>query len=179
MSVNELFEKARTGDNSAEEQLFQTLSVRFRAFVAQKVRDSDDCGDIVQNAILTISKEYKEIEIRISFSAWAYKVLQNRLLKYFDSTKRVAQHKNALLDRLPRSSSFNPDPTLEASLIKCLHKISKTNQTYARIINLHYQGFHTEDVCKKLQISPNHSYVILSRARSMLKLCLEKGDIEA
>lgn len=55
LSVNNLFEMVRVDDRDADKQLFQTLSVRFRAFVIQKVRDSDDCGDIVQNAILTIS----------------------------------------------------------------------------------------------------------------------------
>ncbi len=178
LTINELYENARTGNKSSEEQLFQTLSVRFRALVVQKVKDYDDCNDIVQNAIVAISKEYREIEITTSFSAWAYKVLQNRILKYFNSNQRKTSNEESLLQFYVPPGNFKPDPTLESRLVGCLKKISQAGLKYARILNLFYQGYSTEDVCAKLDIVPNHSYVILSRARSMLRLCLDKGEIK-
>jgi RNA polymerase sigma-70 factor (ECF subfamily) len=177
LSINELYEIARSGDKSAEEELFRTLSVRFRALAVQKVRDYDDCNDVVQNAVLAISREYKEIDIKTSFSAWAYKVLQNRILKYFNTNRRKTVNEESLSKFFVPPDTFKPDPTLESRLISCLKKISGVDIKYARILNLFYQGFSTRDVCLKLKIVPNHSYVILSRARSMLKLCLESGDI--
>jgi RNA polymerase sigma-70 factor (ECF subfamily) len=140
LSINNLYEKARTGDKSAENELFRTLSVRFRAFTGQRIGDYDDCNDIVQNAILTISKEYKEMDFTVSFSAWAYKVLKNRMLKYFDSRKRSANI-DSLSNDMQSPSNFRPDPDLEVILIRCLKKISQTNLKYARIVNLYYQGY--------------------------------------
>lgn len=178
MNINELYEMARTGDRAAEEKLFHTLSVRFRALAVQKVRDKDDCDDIVQNAVLTISQEYKVIEFRTSFSAWAYKVLQNRILKHFNIGQRKIHHQENLSRFFERPADFEPDPTLESRLVNCLQKISKVDTRYARVLNFFYQGYSTDDVCEKLAITANNSYVILSRARSMLKLCLEVGEIE-
>jgi len=177
LDINELYEMARTGDKAAEEKLFHTLSVRFRSLTVQKVRDKDDCDDIVQNAVLTISQEYKAIEIRTSFSAWAYKVLQNRILKHYNIGQRKIHNEENLSRFFEAPSNFEPDPTLESRLIDCLQKISKVGSRYARVLNLFYQGYSTEDVCRKLEISSNNSYVVLSRARSMLKLCLEVGEI--
>jgi len=178
LTINELYEMARTGEKAAEEKLFQTLSVRFRALTIQKVREKDDCDDIVQNAILTISQEYKSIEIRTSFAAWAYKVLQNRILKHYNIGQRKTLNEENLARFFEAPSDFEPDPTLESRLIECLKKISRVGIQYARILNLIYQGFSTEDICRKLDVTANYSYVILSRARSMLKLCLEVGDIK-
>ncbi len=177
MDINELYEMARTGDRAAEEKLFHTLSVRFRALTVQKIREKDDCDDIVQNAVLAISEEYKSIEIRTSFSAWAYKVLQNRILKHFNIGQRKTLNEKNLARYFETPSDFEPDPTLESRLVDCLQKMSRVDTRYARVLNLFYQGYSTEDVCRKLDISANYSYVILSRARSMLKLCLEVGEV--
>ena len=178
MSINELYDMARNGDKAAEKKLFDTLTVRFRALVVHKVRDYDDCNDIVQNAVVTISQEYRDIEITTSFSAWAYKVLQNRLLKHFNLSRRKAVYDGYLAQVYEAPPNFEPDPTLESRIIDCLRKISGVGTRYARILNLFYQGYSTEDVCRKLEISRANSYVILFRARSMLKLCLEVGDIK-
>ena len=178
LNINELYEKARSGDKAAERQLFSTLTVRFRALTVQRIGASDDCDDIVQNAVMAISKEYKKIEFTVSFSAWAHKVLQIRMLKYFSTKKRKAAHEAGIPQGVTSEPAFKPDPTLETGLIECFKKISGLNRNYARVLNLCYQGYSTEEICEKLAISTNHSYVILSRARSMLKLCLEKGDVK-
>ena len=43
------------------------------------------------------------------------------------------------------------------------------------------EGLSTEEICKKLKLTPNNLWVILHRARKQLKSCLElnwtEGDI--
>ena len=47
---------------------------------------------------------------------------------------------------------------------------------YARIVNLRYQGFTTDEVCERLSISSDQYYVYIGRGRNMLRSCLaEKG----
>ncbi|MDH4034538.1 MAG: hypothetical protein OEV80_12145, partial [candidate division Zixibacteria bacterium] len=75
----------------------------------------------------------------------------------------------------PASEDF--DPALKRRLLDCLKKIRSTNLRYARILNLQYQGFDTEDVCRRLAVTRSNLYSLLSRARTVLELCLEEGGV--
>jgi len=70
------------------------------------------------------------------------------------------------------------DPVLELKLLDCLKKVGQKNIKFARTLNLKYQGYSVEEICDRLEISRENLYTILSRARSALELCLEKGGIE-
>ncbi|MEZ5360560.1 MAG: sigma-70 family RNA polymerase sigma factor [Candidatus Zixiibacteriota bacterium] len=175
MSINRLFDAAKKGQKGAQEQLFASLSVRFSAIVSQRIGDTEDGKDIVQTAIMTIAEQFDTIDIQISFSAWAHKVLAYRLLNYYRDRKQKGINELNYLHIKSGKKPKSTDPMLESRLIYCLRKISAHNIYYARALNLFYQGFSTGDVCNKLNVSQNHVYVILSRARSMLKACLERG----
>lgn len=178
LEINALYAAAMTGDKISEERLFQALSVRFRLFALQRIWEEEDCYDVVQNTMLVIAREYKTTKFTTSFSAWAYKVLDNRILAYFKSRKGRSAKTETLSENPPDRNLVETDPTLEPRLLDCIKKVAGANRRYARILNLYYQGYSTREVCERLKIMPNHSYVTLSRARSMLELCLEKGVIE-
>ena len=112
-----------------------------------------------------------------SFSAWAYRVLS---FKIQDHVKR-ARTRRRLDEQLAEGTDRNPsapaDQQLLARLISCFRKVSRSNPRHARILNLHYQGYSTREICEKMSISSNNLYVVLSRARKALESCLEKvGD---
>ncbi len=177
MKINTLHKKACDGDRTAESRLFEILTVRFRVFVYQRVWNEDDAKEVVQDALITISEEYRGIEFKTSFSAWAYKVLQNKISNHI----RKKTTRDKVVESVPGDrvdiASWVPDPRLEPTLLDCLRKIADTNLRYARILNLRHQGYEVADICRKLQLKPNNFYVILLRARSMLKQCLEKGGV--
>lgn len=171
MNVNDLH--ARVCDGKPEEELFRTLSERFEQFTLRRIQDPDDAKDIVQNALIVIAREYRQIDFKISFSAWAYKVLEFRILEYY-KTRQRREHK--MEDISSSGDRFTPtaQPSdLKPRLIECLRKLHRVNRRYARIINLHHQGYQTKEICKSLGLTPNGLYIALTRARSMLKKCLE------
>ena len=178
LNINDLYEKTRAGDEDAEHRLFHILFVRFQSFVHHRISDRDDCNDIVQSAIMTISSELRKVEIQSSFAAWAYKILDNKILGYIKSKRIKAGREQYLSEEIAGGSLLETNPLLESQIINCLRKIAKVNPRYTRILNLHFQGYTNVEICKKLNIAINNAYVILSRARSMLQLCLEKGDIK-
>lgn len=175
MSINALHDQARSGDRAAEERLFQNLTVRFRLFTYQRVWSDDDAKEIVQEALVTIAREYKEIEFQTSFSAWAYKVLNHKISNFIRKKKVRDRTLESSEDPDTEFAVWTPDPVLEPKLLDCLHQLSRTNLRYARVLNLKYQGYPVEDICSRLEIKPNNLYVLLLRARNMLKQCLEKG----
>ena len=175
--INALFEAAREGDPKAERQLLDKLSVRFRLFAYQRIWNQDEAAELAQEALLTIAQEYKSLEVQKSFTAWAYRVMENRLLSRMRShrVRREAFEREGIAER--QRAVDNPQPELKRKLLECLQRVGGANRRYARILNLNYQGFSTQDICRKLGITENHCYVLLSRARAMLEKCLDQGDV--
>ena len=133
--------------------------------------------EIVQDSLAVISEKYRQIEIEISFSAWAYRVLENKILEYY---RKKHGRENALArhgDMSLTPEAAIPEPTLKRQLLDCLEKLCHANIRQARVLNMHYQGYRIDEICSKLNLTRNNLYILLSRARSTLKKCLETGDI--
>jgi RNA polymerase sigma-70 factor (ECF subfamily) len=172
MNINALHRNLVSGEGVSENELFEYLSVSFRLFAQQRIWNEQDSEEIVQDALMTIAKKYREIEFDTSFAAWAYKVLNHKMLDYFKTKKVRADANTRIVDEKLPEMSWKPDPVLKRQLLECLRKIKGR---HARILNFHYQGYTTDEICEKLDLKSGNFYVMLSRARSMLELCLEKG----
>ncbi|MFH2035679.1 MAG: sigma-70 family RNA polymerase sigma factor [Candidatus Zixiibacteriota bacterium] len=178
MNVNDLYRDA-VGDNQlAEKNLFQALRASFRVILQHKNIKAEDAEEIIQEALITIGKKYKVMEEINNFSAWSYVVLRNKLIDFL-KVKKYTKYKPTLelTDSYPDKQTHIDNRLLD-KLINCFRKVSKKNPKQARILNLNFQGFPTEEICKKLGITRNNMYSILSRARSLLEYCLEKGDLK-
>ena len=57
--INTLYQQASAGDSTAAEQLFCLLGVSYRMFVRHRVMNSQDCEEIVQDALTTIAEKYR------------------------------------------------------------------------------------------------------------------------
>lgn len=177
MSINDLYIKACGGSQTAEAELFKALSARFMLFARQRVRDRLDSEEVAQEALKTIFEEYRKMTFTASFAAWAYKVLDNRILASRQRSQRQAQR----LSHSPENSDppgpglGTADPVLKRKLQDCLRLVARSNTRYARALNLHYQGYETDEICRRLDTKQNTFYSILSRARSLLETCLKKG----
>jgi RNA polymerase sigma-70 factor (ECF subfamily) len=178
MHLNSLYEKARADNKSAEDELFEHLLVSFRLFLQLRIMNRQDSEEIVQDALMTISSKYREIEFEKSFAAWAYRVLKNKLLDYYKAKRVHGSNQNHWSDPEDSRALPEPDPTLRLKLLSCLKKINRFNGNHARILNLHYQGYSTTEISGKLGFSVTNFYVALSRARLMLEKCLETGEIK-
>ncbi len=177
MDINDLYSKSIDGDVSAEKRLFQYLSVSFRMFALQRVMNRQDAEDVVQSSLMVVFNGYKDIDIQTSFASWAHKVLKNQLLAYFKA-KRLPKNSNQSLVIDYSRESDEKDTLLTMRLGECIKRISSVNRNFARILNLHYQGYSTQEICETLQLSRSHFYTTLSRARKMLRICLEEGKLE-
>ena len=171
-----LVKKAKTGDKQAEKQIFDYLFVRFK-YLAKRNIGTDDCEDLAQEACMTVLEKYKDEKFTVSFTAWAYGVLRMKIGNYLQAKQRMSGKRTSLNEEVLLSQDSTTEPGLIQLLIKCIKKISKAYLRYARTLNLNYQGYSTEEICKKLDITTSNYYVTLNRGRAMLKKCLGKGGI--
>jgi RNA polymerase sigma factor (sigma-70 family) len=176
LNINGLYDNARKGDRGAEEQLFKKLYESFSIFVQHRIWNKQDCEEIVQDSLMAIKDKYGNMHFEKSFSAWAYKVLENKIL-YFMRSRRYHENMYLQASEYRQPHKLHSDPVFLRQLLDCLKKVSSKNMRHARILNMHYQGFSVNEICGKLKLTRNGMYILLSRARSLLKLCLEKGDV--
>ena len=176
--MDELVARAKVGDKAAEQQVFQYLLVRFELLAKRRLRDGETSRDIAQEACATVLAKYKTEVFTIGFGPWAYGVLRMKIGNHIQKIKTERQIISAESDvDSIAGQSTDVDCELKTKLLACLKRISDKNSRYARILNLTYQGFKTDEICRRLCITPGNFYVILKRGRSMLKLCLDKGEV--
>jgi len=178
LNLDELHTHVQTGDQSAREELFAKLSGRFRLFAQRKIQNRQDAEEVVQKAILTVLEKYDKLKIEKSFSGWASQVLNNKVLDYYRDKGRRQQRYEQLPEIDQQPVPWVGDPTFEGEMLKCLKKIGEASNRLARILNLYYQGYKTPEICKSVDCSSGNLYKLLGKARTMLKLCLENGEIE-
>ena len=176
--MHQLLEKARQGDSRAEQSLFEYLRVRF-VYLAKRRIGEGDAEDIAQEACITVLEKYKSGTQPDTFEAWAYGVLRRKIGNYLQS--RAVRQRTLVngedIESMAGSSSREADPTLRRQLIDCLRGMVKAHPRYARVLNMVYQGYQTDEICRRLHVTPNHLYVLLNRSRKVLDECLnDKGD---
>jgi RNA polymerase sigma factor (sigma-70 family) len=174
--LNELYALMKKGDKESENRLFKILSVRFLMSAQRRIRNYQDAQEVVQNSLLVISQKIGEIKIERSFAAWAYKTLKNCTLDYFSKSSTRCKFETGETE-LIMSNIENDNNLTRRQLLKCLKMICQKQAKYARILNLHYQGYSTEEIGIRMNITSANIYTILSRARSLLIHCLDKGNI--
>ncbi|MEZ5359996.1 MAG: RNA polymerase sigma factor [Candidatus Zixiibacteriota bacterium] len=177
-SIESIYKEVCDGRPGAEDRLFKALSVRFSLIARKRIWDRQDAEEIVQDALAAVFAGYKTADIRGTFITWAHMVLRHKVLNYYRSKARHDK-RFAQTDQLDLvSGHFTPDPTLENELTKCMQKIVAANSMYGRILILVFQGYSAEEICERLAITKANCYTALSRARSLIKYCLKKGDIK-
>lgn len=170
--LDRLSTQAKAGVKSGEEELLRYLSVRFHALAKRRVNEGD-AEDMAQEACFTVLEKYKTATYSKGFSAWAYKILRNKIGNYLRSKNNMKPEPD--IEHVMNTSSVQPDCNLKRMLVRCFQQLVKRNRGYARVLNLVHQGYRTDEICKKLRITPNNLYVTLSRGRLLLKSCLERG----
>jgi RNA polymerase sigma factor (sigma-70 family) len=178
LKLEDLQRAVRAGDSDAENVLLQLLSERFRLLAYQKVWNTEDAKEVAQDALVAVIRELKTLDIHTSFAAWAQRVFENRLLAYIKTKQAQERRVGARLDMDSMLPSEEISLRLRQRLLLCFERVARVSRRYARILNLHYQGFSTQEICRRLQISENNCYVLLFRSRTLLKNCLEEETAE-
>ena len=172
MKVNDLYQQALNGDSIAADKMFGILRERFSLFLQLRVSNQQDREDLLQEILAVIASKYKVEEKKDNFSGWAYRVLENKVLHYYRQ-KKSRREKEVPMELHGSASKTSPDYLLKINLKSCLKMMHKKNKRYTEILSQHYQGFSSEEICQNMKINKNSMYILLSRAREMLRVCLD------
>jgi RNA polymerase sigma factor (sigma-70 family) len=173
LNVDELCHRIRTGDKKAREELFAFLSERFLCFARRKISSREDAAEVVQEALAAVAMKMNELPGEANVFGWAHRVLNIQVLRYYRKRYGDDRKLDAFRDSRSHTGAWEPDPAFRRTLQECLARVARQNNRYARVLNLHYQGYSVDEVCQMLGVTRNNYYVILSRARAMLEECLD------
>ncbi|MDD4051278.1 MAG: RNA polymerase sigma factor [candidate division Zixibacteria bacterium] len=176
--MDQLLALARQGDKEAQEKLFEFLLVRFTLLAKRRMRE-EEARDAAQDACLTVFQKYLTEAPTERFEAWAYGVLRRKIGNCYqkrDVRSRVMGAETGIDDVADVTGAVLPSHVRRV-LLECLRKLVREFPRYARAVNLVYQGYDTEEVCRRLRIRQGYVYVLLNRGRDMLSDCIDKGGI--
>jgi RNA polymerase sigma-70 factor (TIGR02943 family) len=160
-------------------------------FAMQRLRNSEDAEDVVQETFLTAWKTRESYRGDVSERNWMYLILRSRIIdlirKRRDSVPLLneeAEEEIPFFDaqgewipsHAPRPWSSSPSDAIESTqfnelLNNCLDKLPHTQRSVFVLTYLDDEG--PEKVRQELDITASNMWVLLHRARLKLRRCLD------
>ena len=156
-----------------------------------RVRDEEIARDLVQETFMAALKSRKNFKGRSTEKTWMTSILKHKILdwlrkKYRESamTELPAGQENMedWFDRKghwkegPTPWADNPEKLLEQKsfLITVRQCLETLPLKQARVLSLRtLDNESTDDICKVLDITPTNCWVILHRARALMRKCIQ------
>lgn len=175
---------------NADQWVDRYADARFH-FAKARVKDRAAAEDLVQDTFVAAVRSQKRYTGRSSEKTWLFGILKHKLIDHYRKQKNVVNVNDFIEDPdqmetffnvkggwqlRPAHWSTNPGKAHETKefldhLFRCLSGLPKR----AADVFTHREidGLSTTEICKVLGISENNCWVILYRARMLLRKCLE------
>jgi RNA polymerase sigma-70 factor (ECF subfamily) len=170
----------------------QALRSYLVRYATLELRDRERAEDCVQEALLAALSAEASFEGRSNLRTWLTGILKHKIV---DAIRRSSRERaledveegtadlDALFDqtghwREPPQAWASPDGALQqkqflSALEKCLAGLpARTAQVFMMREHL---GLETDEICKELGLTATNCWVLLYRARMLLRACLEKN----
>ncbi|MDC0176541.1 sigma-70 family RNA polymerase sigma factor [Polaribacter sp.] len=155
-----------------------------------RVNDSDLAKDLVQDTFFAGLKSAKNFQGKSTERTWLISILKRKIIDYYrkiNSKKGQAEVRmnfyddgenegNWLEERVPQSWENQSEKSVENDELKkqlssCIDALP---EKYAMVFRMKtIQEFETEEICKELDITSSNLWVIIHRARTQLRKCME------
>jgi RNA polymerase sigma-70 factor (TIGR02943 family) len=164
------------------------------SYVVRRVKDPHTAKDLVQETFLAAWRNADTYNGQASVKTWLFTILKNKIIDYY---RKVATHKAAGFDQPDASPDHffdsedhwathaypadwatdyeNPLESQEfyAILTQCKSKLKEIQKV---VFSMKYlDGLESDEICQMLQLSSANYWVLVHRAKTQLRACLEKN----
>lgn len=166
----------------------------FRIAFAQ-LRDRDLAQDLIQDTFVSAIRALDSFEGRSSIRSWLRSILRNKIIDHHRKSGRTEALTSEEVSFDERGEYFDgfgiwrrlisswgqcPEDLVTgkdfyAVLEKCMRKLPERHRQVFTLKTL--EGLDREEICKQLDVSPSNFWVIMHRARMLLRSCIEKNWI--
>lgn len=157
-----------------------------------RVQDRQLAEDMVQETFLAALKAYPSFQGKSSERTWFVSILKRKIIDYYRKNSRLVSFENPeplpdFIEQGERQGRWkegaaplewgeNPLKALEQNEFRAILQrcIAELKESLAAVFTLReIDGKSTEEICKELDISASNLWVMLHRARTQLRRCLE------
>ena len=159
-------------------------------YAVVRINNADLAKDLVQETFFAGLKSAKNFQGRATERTWLVSILKRKIIDYYrkiNSKKGQAEVRMNFYDegenkgswieeRVPQSWNNESEKKIENEELKdqldsCIDNLPEKHSLIFRMKTI--QGFETEEICKALDITPSNLWVIIHRARTQLRKCME------
>ncbi len=161
------------------------------SFALARVNNKQTAEDIVQETFLAAVKSQDRFKGQSSEKTWLFGILKHKVIDHYRKYKSIVTSKDDLreLDNMDRffktdgswqmrPADWRADPEKSQTVREALNHFYQCLsglplKTADVFVFREIDGLSTKEICKKLDITPSNCWVILYRARVLLRTCLE------
>lgn len=161
-------------------------------FALARVKDRDIAEDLVQETFLAAVKSQDRFKGRSSEKTWLFGILKHKVIDHYRKKKSTVYSQDLVDDPENIEALFNAKGGWHVRPAHWLTDPGKAQETREFIDHFYrclsdlpqrsadafvyreIDGLSTDEICKHLDITPNNCWVLLYRARMLLRKCLER-----
>ena len=161
-------------------------------YAVVRVNDGDLAKDLVQETFFAGLKSAKNFQGKSTERTWLVSILKRKVIDHYrkiNSKKGQAEVRMNFYDngenegswieeRVPQSWDNASEKAIENQELKTQLEICLDNlpEKYGLVFRMKtIQEFETEEICKELNITTSKLWVIIHRARTQLRKCMEEN----
>lgn len=161
-------------------------------YAISRVNNADIAKDLVQETFFAGLKSAKNFQGKSTERTWLISILKRKIIDHYrkiNSKKGQAEVRMSFYDngenegnwieeRVPQSWQSETEKDIENDELKSQIDICIDNlpQKYAIVFRMKtISGIETEDICNELEITPSNLWVMIHRARTQLRTCMEEN----
>ncbi len=161
-------------------------------YTITRVNNHDIAKDLVQETFFAGLRAKDNFQGKASERTWLVSILKRKIIDYYrkiNSAKGQAEIKLSFYDdgenegrwieeRVPQMWENEAEKNIENdelkdTLEKCINNLPEKYAVVFRMKTI--QQFETEEICKELDITSSNLWVMIHRARTQLRRCMEKN----
>ena len=172
-------------------QLVEEHSDYLLSFAMTKLSDLELAKDLVQDTFVSAITKLDSFENRSSIKTWLTSILNRKIIDhwrkaetrytdpvslYFDQDSKM---RHWLVDKNnPSVESVVDKITKEEATLELYDCVEKLPSKWRGVIASKYlEEKVSEDICKEMEITPSNLWVIIHRAKLLLRDCLTKAEL--
>ena len=160
-------------------------------FAVARIKNRDIAEDLVQEAFLAAVKSKERFQGKSSEKTWLFGILKHKIINHYRKSKTMVHVQDYTDDpdsmdaffntkggwgAPPSHWSSNPGKAYDTRefldhFYHCLSGLP--NRSAEAFAHREIDGLTTGEICKRLDITESNCWVILYRARMLLRKCLE------
>jgi len=155
------------------EQLFVRHVAAIRGFIEAFVPDFNQADDVLQECFLTVATKADEFQPGSDFLAWALAIAKFKVLEALRRPGAVGYFSPAVLDTLSAAVPIEAFSDEDREFLReCINELSERAR---QVIELRYgEACKPAEIARRLNWTREAVYVALSRARALLRECMER-----